>query len=491
MTIKIDSEASCRAAYIDYYTNENTKVSAEDMRRIVQRYDEATRKSWQVAFTKASNDENQYEFDDEQFEDVRLESYEDTKDDYDKDVNVKKEKARTDLDVADTSIAATGAVAGAAIGTGAAMNALGIQGGGILGKLLGKLGKMGVTTLGKNPMNMKFVSTSGLVGYILSGISCILSFATGLAAKTNKANEEEVKAVNELKGEMETQQGVIDEKQIELKDIQKQIRVASDKATSENDDANADIENLAGTHTFYTNSYLYLKGKIDRGEKLSPSEVQQYNGLVKMMNSTSNQIQTRSESAEIVLNENKDIISGFESDFEFISINLAEIKGKTDFAAEIDEATKKSCDNQAKIQKINSFAGYTAAAGMAISTAVFATELGWINPVAWVVAAGGAVLAGLAIAGAIFSTKAYKEQADYSTQVGEEIGLRVKTEGANAVAIDNLEDGIDDYNITKSTIESETILKPTDLVQPTAVTVNPFNNSNNDDEQGNKPRYMT
>ena len=468
MTIKIDSEASCRAAYIDYYTNENTKVSAEDMRRIVQRYDEATRKSWQVAFTKASNDENQYEFDDEQFEDIRLESYEETKDEYDEDVNVKKEKARTDLDVTDTSIAATGAVAGTAIGAGAAMNALGIQGTGILGKLLGKLGNIGPKLFGKT------INISGMIGYILSGISCVLSFVTGLMAKTNKANEEEVKAVNDLKGEMETQQGVIDEKQTELKDIQKQIQVASDKATSENDDANADIENLAGTHTFYTNSYLYLKGKIDRGEKLSTSEVQQYNGLVKMMNSTSIQIKTRSESADIVLQKNKDTISSFESDFEYISINLAEIKGKTDFAAEIDEATKKSCDNQAKIQKINSIAGYTAAAGMAISTAVFAAEIWAAVPLAIAVIAGGAVLAGLAITGAVFSGKASKEQAEYAIQVGEEVDLRVKTEGANAVAVDNLEDGIDDYSITKSTIESETILEPTDLVKPSAAQINPF-----------------
>ena len=491
MAIKIDSEASCRAAYIDYYTNENTKVSAEDMRRIVQRYDDATRRSWQVAFTKSSNDENRYEFDDEQFEDIRLESYEETEDEYGEDVNVKAEKAKNVVDGTNTGIAAVGGAAGAAIGAGAAMNVLGIQGGGILGKILGKLGKMGVTTLGKNPATQKFVSTSGLVGYIVSGISCILSFVTGLMAKTNKVNEEEVKAVNELKGEIETQQGVIDEKQTELKDIQKQIRVASDKATEENDDANKDIENLAGDHEFHSKIYLNYKAKEDRGERLSQSERMEYEYRARMMGSTSDIIKTRCKAADETFQENKDAINGFESDFDGIAGSLAEIKGTTDFAAEIDEATKKSCDNQAKIQKINSIAGYTAAAGMAISTAVFAAEIWAAVPLAIAVIAGGAVLAGLAITGAVFSGKASKEQAEYSIQVGEEVDLRVKTEGANANAVDNLEEGIDDYSITKSTIESETISKPNDLVQPSAVTVNPFNNSNNDDEQGNKPRYLT
>ena len=503
MSIKIDSETEARAAYIDYYTNDNTKVTEEDKNRIVQRYDKNTRNSWIDAFLTGNKDGIKYEFNDEEFEDIRLEGYEDTKDEYGENVNTKAETARNVGDGISTGVAAVGATAGVAIGTGAALTsgALGIGAGkGILGKLLGKIGKMGVTTLGKNPTTQKFVSTSGLVGYIVSGISCILSFVTGLLAKTNKANEEEVKAVNELYGEMETQGKNVEKQEKELVKIDKLITVASENAIEENEAANAKIDKVAGEHTAFEQEYLYLQAKIDRGEQLTPSEQLTYNTLVNDMKSSSGTIETLKTKSSEALQENKEEIGQYSSAFDTVTTNIANIKGVTDYASEIDEATQKSCTNQAKIQKINSIAGYTAAAGMAISTAVFATELGWINPVAWVVAAAGAVLAGLAITGAVFSGKAAKEQAQWAQDAGNEIVLRQETESANTNAQENLESGIDNYNVVKGDIETRTVLSPNDLLVPEGETtpetaVNPSANSgakpdNEEDANNTKPKYL-
>ena len=87
MAIRIDSESSARAAYIDYYTNENTSVTKADIDKIKKRYDNETRRSWQAAFEQASGDVNKYEFEDEDFENIRSESYNNNKEMYGKDVD--------------------------------------------------------------------------------------------------------------------------------------------------------------------------------------------------------------------------------------------------------------------------------------------------------------------------------------------------------------------------------------------------------------------
>ena len=498
MAIRLDSETSCRAAYIDYYTNKNTNVTKEDMCRIVQRYDDKTRQSWQRTYLATSQDENPYEFNDEEFENIRLESYNETEAKYGEDTNVKAEKARTLGDGATTGIAAGGAVAGLAITAGTN----GMGGTGFLGKLLGKLGglfKQGTIKKGswmlKPGSEAKNFSKGGLVGYLISGLSCLFSFAVGLNAKTNNANEEEIKAVNDLYGEMEQQQETITEQNNELAKTQKEIENASDKAIKENNKANKDIQTSATQHQTYSNTYNVLQAKIDRGQTLSASETSLYNGIFNIMDNSNNTIKARIAKADDNLETNMNTISNFETKFDAVATNIANVQGVTDYAAEIDEATQKSCTSQAKIQKINSIAGYAAAAGMGIATATFAAELGFVNPVAWVVIAGGLALAAMAILGGVWSGKSSQKQTEWAQQASNEVNLRVQTQDANATLQDNYDGSVDIYNQSKAGIDGASVNKPNNLQQVTRKNtfINGKNNGNNgDDDNGNKrPRYLT
>ncbi len=498
MAIRFDSETSCRAAYIDYYTNKNTNVTKEDMCRIVQRYDDKTRQSWQRTYLATSQDENPYEFNDEEFENIRLESYNETEAKYGEDTNVNAEKARTLGDGATTGIAAGGAVAGLAISAGVG----GMGGNGFLGKLLGKLGglfKQGTIEKGswmlKSGSDAKSFNKGGFVGYIISGLSCAFAFAVGLNAKTNNANEEEIKAVNDLYGEMEQQQETITEQNNELAKTQKEIENASDKAIKENNKANKDIQTRATQHQTYSNTYNVLQAKIDRGQTLSASETSLYNGIFSIMDNSNNTIEARIAKADDNLETNMNTISNFETKFDAVATNIANVQGVTDYAAEIDEATQKSCTSQAKIQKINSIAGYAAAAGMGIATATFAAELGFVNPIAWVVIAGGLALAAMAILGGVWSGKSSQKQTEWAQQASNEVNLRVQTQDANATLQDNFDGSVDIYNQSKAGIDGASVNKPNNLQQVTRKNtfINGQNNGNNgDDDNGNRrPRYLT
>ena len=488
MIVKLDSETSCRAAYIDYYTNENSSVTEEDMRRIVRRYDDATRKSWQRTYRATSNDENKYEFDDEQFEEIRLESYEDTKDDYGEDVNLRDSKARNVGDSAAVGLSGATGLGGTLLGSG---------GSGMLGKLFGGGGKLfaktsSTTFLTKGGKAANF-SKGGLIGYILSAFSCAISFAVALNAKLNPANEEEIAAVNELYSEMENQQEVINEQSEELSNLESEIEEASNNALEEKDDANEDIETRASEHQGYTNTYNVLQAKINSGKTLSASETSLYNGITSIMKTSSSDIKTRIASANENLKGNLESISGLESDLDVVATNIADVQGVTDYAAEIDEATLKACDTQSKAQKWNATNSYIAAAGMAIATVTFAGELGFINPIAWVVTALGAVLAGLAIAAGIMSNKSAAKQAEYAAQANAEVGLRIDTQDMNTALQENYDEGVDIYNQSVAGIETATVNEPNNLTQPAptptpAPSVNPFNNGNPDDDNDNKKK---
>lgn len=469
MIIRFDSETSCRQAYIDYYTNEHTSVTKEDMRKIVQRYDEKTRQAWQRAFEASCNDDNRYEFDDEEFESIRTESYNDTEEEYGEDVNVKAEKARVVGEASGTALSAAGTAGNALVSS----------------------GKFGLNNIdvGKEMFTGKwanFGKGNGFqlkLGDIMTAVACVMTFIVGLGYKLNKANEEEINAVNDLYGEMENQQDIIVDDYENLQDLQKDIEKASDEASDANEEANDEIETKASEHMGYTNTYNVLQAKINSGQQLSASEIQLYKGIVSIMNSTAGEIKSSSEKADKVLKTNQENISGFVDDFDDVAVNIASVQGVTDYAAEIDEATQKSCQTEAIMHGINAASGAMSAikaAGNVIK-----------NICTWPIAIIWGVLAGLAGTGAVFSLQAMKEQNEFAKQAGEEVTLRVDTQEANTDLNENYEEGVDTYNTTKAAIDTYTVNKPNELVVPTKSSPNPFNNGDNDDDDNKRPTYLT
>ena len=166
---------------------------------------------------------------------------------------------------------------------------------------------------------------------------------------------------------------------------------------------------------------------------------------------------------------------------------MAVVKGVTDYAAEIDEATEKACTTQSTIQKINSISAYAAAGGMALATATFATELGWVNPVAWVVAALGAALAVMAVLGGVWSDKASKEQAQFAQEAGAEVALRKDTQDQNASLEENLDSGVDNYNVSKTLIQTQEMLDPELGTTTGYSTGQPLNSTPEKDDKCKKP----
>ena len=191
--------------------------------------------------------------------------------------------------------------------------------------------------------------------------------------------------------------------------------------------------------------------------------------------------------------ENKDEIAQYSSAFDTVTTNIADIKGVTDYAAEIDEATQKSCETQTKIQKWNTTNAWIAMSSMAVATATFAPQAAIA---AWVVVIIGAVFIGLAVAAALMGKKSTEEQSQWAQEADKEVVLRQKTETANTNAQENLETGIENYNVVKGDIETRTVLSPNDLLVPeegNTNTNNPFgdNGSNSDEDKDDKPKFLS
>lgn len=470
--INIESQDTCWRAYLNYHCYGNTmNISPEEMGAIINRWGDQIPMWQENANTK---DEVKYKFDDSEFENIKTESYSNTKDQYGDDVNTKGEKARAVADGVTTGVSGVAA-------TGASL----VQVAGA-GKIAGKLGKVGDflngglwnITKGSGEAAKSTKATVGSwMGFIMSAASCIMSFIVGLMAKNKIANKEEHAAVMELQNEMGTQQEALTTEADNMAKYEEEIIKLSDEAQEANE---ASAQNIEGQKTSFDMSnrvYLNLRGKLQRGEALTAGERALYNKSVSTLQTTSSNIDlTITDTTEVLQTKGAEI-AAYEGKYDMAVETIAEVQGVTDYAAEIDEITQKNCDSEKRTQTWNATFAGIAAGTMIASTVALAAQYALVWPVAVAIGVAGAALTALAVLGTVWSGKAAAQQGEMSAQVGEEIVIRQSTQDMNADTQEIYDEQIDAFDGTLDfvteglkVIEPENTNAPENVISANSVT---------------------
>lgn len=493
MSININSEASCKKAYLNFHCYGNSMgISTKEMTEITAVWkDKIT--SWQKT---VAQDENVYEFDDDQFEDSRAKGKQTAQDA----TGYKGKKGwqitRTGGDVAN-SVGALGgaAVAWCAKGTSevakkAAENAVKKAGEKALKKALKKGGEEAVTkagkeaireaaknaakevaeesgkTIGKKALDEagekavteateEAIKKAGEESIKRTGeeaskvtaqssaqsmgciVACAVGLATGLAYKLNKPNQEQKKACDEMQTQLTNAQGALDETQSEMKSMAEEMAKLSNNANSVNEDANSNIEDKKSEYDLYMRIYENLKAKIDSGEPLTEEEKAMFKEVVGYLSSIGTEISDLTDETGETVQDIYDDMGTYQEGYDYAAETIGEIEGMTDYAESIDKSTQTMCYVEAGAQGVNA-----ASSGIAAYKALaLATSGSWaFGATAWAYAAAAAGAAGAAISGlgAI-------EQYEWAGQVGKEIDIREKTQDLNADTLDVYNEEIDNY----------------------------------------------
>lgn len=485
----IESQETCWRAYLNYHCYGNTmNISPEEMGAIVNRWSDQIPMWQENANTK---DEVKYKFDDSEFENIKTESYNNTKDTYGDDVNTKGEKGRQVGD-------GTGVALGGALGAAGALKGaadLGMLGGKLGGKIAsiggGKnwisiAGKDGATSAGK---------AGSWVGFILSAASCIVAHIVGAVAKNNVANKEEHAAVMELQEQMGEQQQALTTETNNMAKYEEEIIALADEAQKEQETSAQTIENQKVTFDMSNRTYLNLKGKLQRGEALTAGERALYNSSISKLSTTSDTIDiTIVDATETVQGKGAEI-AAYESKYDVAIETVAEVQGVTDYAAEIDEITQKNCETEKTLQNINFYTGLVAAGGMALSTITLASQ--YANPITFwmsiIIGAVGAACAVAAVMGANWSKQAAEQQAEMATQVSQEVVIRQSTQDMSADTEAIYDEQIDAFDGTLDFVtQGLKVVKPEDTNAPSdipsATSVTATNSQEDNDNELKKPK---
>ena len=448
--INLESQESCWRAYLNYHCYGNSMgITGEEMGAIVNRWGDQI-PTWQK--NAQTKDEVKYEFDDSEFESYRKEGYNDAKEEHGEDVNLKGAGARAGADWAGAGLSTAAGGAGSLIASLSGKN-----GSGALTDPLGKIGDGGKGKQG---------SVGGWVAYILSAVSCIISFAVALNAKKNIANKEEHAAVMSLNEEMANQQTMLNDEVSNMESIREEIVSLEDEAQTANEEANSNIEDKKTDYDMYKRIYETLKAKIESGKPLDETEKKLYQKVVAILGTTSTAITDEVDNASSVVNDIYGDIESFSADYDIVAETIANVQGVTDYAAEIDEKTQKLCNSEKTAQMVNTIGAGLAAAGMVTATVMLATQYAAVWPVALAISIGGAAFTALAVMAGIWSGKAAAQQGKMSEEVGVEIAARQTTQDMGTETLDIYGEELDAYDGSLDNLSEFEVLVPDDTAAP-------------------------
>ncbi len=406
MSIKIESEAYCRKAYLNYHCYGNTMgITAKEMGEITTAWKNKL-SSWQES---VSNDENQYEFDDSNFETSKTKGKETAKDATGYDGNQAGQITRT---VADTAASAGTAITGV-------------------------------------------LSASSKIGKWSWIVSTSTSLATGILYKVLKPNKTQKEACDEMQTQLQSAQGAAAEAQDEMERMGEEIMALSDEANDENDAANDDIMEQKTEYDMYTKSMAALKAKAESGEPLTKEEKDLYKELAKLATESGKNIETTQKDTSDSVNDIYDEMGGYQDGYDYAAETIGEIEGMTDYASSFDTSTRDQCTTEAIAQGLNA-AGGTAGA---LRAGIFATSGGFTTAWAWAFAAMGATGAALSGIGAA-------EQKKWAVEVGNEISTRKDTQDLNSATNDMYDQEITNYDAWMGGVEDLELDIPTEIDPP-------------------------
>lgn len=435
MSININSEASCRKAYLNYHCYGNSMgVSASEMGQITEVWKDRI-SSWQGT---VSNDENEYEFDDSEFTASR---------------NAGKAQAQeqTGYEGGKGDTITRGVTDGVMAVGGAAVNQFGAKmlGSGI-NKATDKLTSSSINKLGEK--GAKAENNVGNRGWI---VAAPLSAATGVRYQADKPNKEQKEACDELLNEMGNQQSNLMAAQDEMAVMSEEIIALADEAEMMNEEANDEIEEQKTEYDMYLATYEQLKEKAESGQPLTETEKALYEEVVGLLGETGSRVaETQDETGEEVT-ELYDDMGTYQEGYDYAADTMATAEGITDFAESFDETTQTMCYVEAGAQTLNAASG--AKAGL--QAGKFAASGGWFTAWAWAFAAMGAT-------GAATSGVGAAEQFKWAGDVGGEIAAREATQDLNKGTMDTYTEEIDAYDGMMTGVEELELEIPEDIEAP-------------------------
>lgn len=402
------SQAYAYKCWYNYNYGGNTmKISAKDMGELTQTWN-GELANWRAT---ASNDENAYEIEDDDFSTAKNNGKNTVKND-------------TGYDGGKGGMIANGVVdgvaaAGGAVATGAAL-ALG-SGANVAIKtaLTGKVAEKAAEQAGAKS-TLKAAKLSAIVA---AGIA----IATAAKYRISKPNKDQKEACDELQNSMQNAQASLYSVQEDMAEYGDAIVDLSDQAQAYNEDANSDIEDKKTEFDMYKASYDALMEKAKSGEPLSEDEKALLKELIPLMQELGIGIGEASDETTEAVGEIYDEMGTYQEGYDNAASTMAEVEGVTDYAESFDEATRTMCYVETASQTLNAASGAMAGAKLLAG-----------GPWFW-------ALGGAAIVASASSAVAAKEQYDWAGKVGNEIDARKDTQDLNATTTGIYDENIDIY----------------------------------------------
>lgn len=393
------SQAYAYKCWYNYNYGGNTmKISSKDMGEITQTWS-GELKNWRAT---ASNDENAYEIEDDDYSTAKLNGKESAKD-------------KTGYDGGKGGMIANGV--GDAVASGFAA-----VGGKVVAKGMAKFGLGYKDTLGGH------TATKDAGKGNLSDIATVV-MASAVAAKyyIAKPNKEQKEACDELQNTMQDAQVSLVAAQDDMSSAGDEIVDLSDEAQAYNEDANDEIEDKKTEYDMNRATYDALMEKVKSGESLTEDEKALLKELVPLMQQLGIDIGDLSDETTEVVGEIYDEMGTYQDTYDNAASTMGEVEGVTDYAESFDDATRTMCYVESGAQTLNA-----AGAGLAAARLAGKAFVGW-------------VFAAIGVAAAASSGIAAAQQFKWAGDVGTEINARKETQDLNTTTTDLYDENIDIY----------------------------------------------
>ena len=435
------SQAYAYKCWYNYNYGGNTmKISAKDMGELTQTWN-GELANWRAT---ASNDENAYEIEDDDFSTAKNNGKNAVKND-------------TGYDGGKGGMITRGVVDGVAAGVGAASSlGVNILGKAITGKAANAMGSVFGEKAAQNAVNK--LGDGGLAQKEQGAtfiVAAPLALATGTAYVAKKPNKEQKEACDELQNSMQNAQASLYSAQEDMSEYGDAIVDLSDQAQAYNEDANSDIEDKKTEFDMYKASYDALMEKAKSGEPLSEDEKALLKELIPLMQELGIGIGETSDETTEAVGEIYDEMGTYQEGYDNAASTMAEVEGVTDYAESFDDATRTMCYVEAGAQTLNAASGAKAA----LQAGKFASSGGLFTSWAWAFAAMGA-------AGAAMSGVGATQQFQWAGEVGNEINARKDTQDLNATTTGIYDENIDIYAGQMEGVEGLELEIPEDMENP-------------------------
>lgn len=431
--INLSSESWCRQAYLNYHCYGNTMgLTPVQMGQICGAWSDRV-ESWQDSVT---TDETEYVFDDS---------------DYDEYINQGREDAENQAGSKDLVMDAGRNTADTLFTAGAGV----IAGTNCIARGTGAIGNSWLGRTFRNGVPLKEGKTTKTTnGSLLVSAGIVL--ATGLCYQFVKRNNEDSKKVcDNLQFEMTEAQSTLNGAQSDMCGYAEEVATLSDEATDYNEETNEEMEELKAEYDFYLKTYQALVEKIESGETLTDSEKDLYKFCADYLGEISTTIEDLSEENTDEVNDINDEMADYQAEYDTVAEKMGNIEGLTDYASEVDIATKNMC-----IWTIINHSINVASAGIVAARA--AVRIAATSGLDWAAIAAAA----MAVAGGAASGVAINQQTEWIKDISNEIALRKETEDLNGVTHEVYDEEIDYYAGMMEGVEDLEMVVPDDVEAP-------------------------